>query len=163
MFILTRFLSLLMFINVSVGKDLDKTPPKRLINGQNEELFDFPSLASLSKRRIGAWFHYCSAVLVSPTKLVTAAHCVRNKKIINVRVSLGMVNLFGPPNEFEQVLRVDKFDMHDGSYITNDIAVITMATPAKLNKNVKVVVLAEKDSNYVRENCTISGWGRELM
>uniref|UniRef100_A0A2C9LKE2 Peptidase S1 domain-containing protein n=1 Tax=Biomphalaria glabrata TaxID=6526 RepID=A0A2C9LKE2_BIOGL len=71
-----------------------------------------------------------------------------------------MVNLFGPPNEFEQVLRVDKFDMHDGSYITNDIAVITMATPAKLNKNVKVAVLAEKDSNYVRENCTISGWGR---
>lgn len=71
-------------------------------------------------------------------QLVTAAHCVRNKKIINVRVSLGMVNLFGPPNEFEQVLRVDKFDMHDGSYITSDIAVITMATPAKLNKNVKV-------------------------
>ncbi|KAK6990609.1 fibrinolytic enzyme isozyme C, partial [Biomphalaria glabrata] len=73
--------------------------------------------------------------------VLTAAHCVGSSTANNFRVLVGLLNLYGPPNEFEQTIYVSKIDVYestlvDGRYL-HDIAVITLATSARLNRNVQ--------------------------
>ncbi|KAK6979776.1 fibrinolytic enzyme isozyme C, partial [Biomphalaria glabrata] len=75
--------------------------------------------------------------------VLTAAHCVVEKTAENARVSVGMLNIYGPPNEYEQTLSVSKIYIHENyenrliRYNPYDLAVLTLATPARLNKNVQ--------------------------
>ncbi|KAI8774093.1 fibrinolytic enzyme, isozyme C, partial [Biomphalaria glabrata] len=73
--------------------------------------------------------------------VLTAAHCVGSSTANNFRVLVGLLNLYGPPNEFEQTIYVSKINVYestlvDGRYL-HDIAVITLATSARLNRNVQ--------------------------
>ena len=42
----------------------------------------------------------------------------------------------------------------------NDIALIKLSTPAKLNNNVKIASLAERRAKFLDQECVLSGWGR---
>ena len=44
--------------------------------------------------------------------------------------------------------------------LPNDIALIELSTPAKLNKNVQIASLAEKGADFVGEECKLAGWGK---
>ncbi|KAK0065561.1 chymotrypsin-like elastase family member 1, partial [Biomphalaria pfeifferi] len=54
-----------------------------------------------------------------------------------------MLNIYGPPNEYEQTLSVSKIYIHENyenklkRYNPYDLAVLTLATPARLNRNVQ--------------------------
>ena len=43
--------------------------------------------------------------------------------------------------------------------LPNDIALIELSTPAKLNKDVQIASLAEKEVDFVGHECVLSGWG----
>ncbi|KAK6990613.1 fibrinolytic enzyme isozyme C, partial [Biomphalaria glabrata] len=73
--------------------------------------------------------------------VLTAAHCVDGSTANDFRVLVGLLNLYGPPNEFEQTIYVSKIDVYESDPIErryrHDIAVITLATSARLNRNVQ--------------------------
>nr|KAI8763816.1 fibrinolytic enzyme; isozyme C-like isoform X1 [Biomphalaria glabrata] len=137
---------------------------KRIINGTNAELYDFPSQVGIFYRRDNNWTLECGGVLIKPDKVLTAAHCMKGVKAINVKVSVGMLNKFGPPTQYEQIIYVKRIKIHEDfdakAILINDLAILTLANPAILNNNVKVAQLAVDSSDFFDKLCIVSGWGK---
>ncbi|XP_055892943.1 fibrinolytic enzyme, isozyme C-like isoform X2 [Biomphalaria glabrata] len=137
---------------------------KRIIYGTNAELYDIPSQVGIFYRRENNWTLECGGVLIKPDKVLTAAHCMKGVKAINVKVSVGMLNKFGPPTQYEQIIYVKRIKIHEDfdakAILINDLAILTLANPAILNNNVKVAQLAVDSSDFFDKLCIVSGWGK---
>ncbi|XP_049825226.1 brachyurin-like isoform X3 [Aethina tumida] len=103
--------------------------------------------------------YLCGGSLVSKKFVLTAGHCTSIAE--KVLVILGAHNL----SEFEssqQRIWSASITTHPNYHKTfNDIGVVQLSTPARLNSYVQVVPLANRRSgkfNYVA--ATLSGWGR---
>ena len=68
-----------------------------------------------------------------------------------------------------QSLELDYAKHHPGYNLTNffqnhvfpeDIGLIKLSTPVKLNNNVKIASLAEKGTSFSDQECIVAGWGR---
>ncbi|KAK0069913.1 transmembrane protease serine 11G [Biomphalaria pfeifferi] len=173
---LINFLILLHDILLTNGQAIDSIGKlrKRISNGDEAQLFEFPFQVAIRKNYDGIWYLECGGVLVAPDKVLTTYSCVTRTKPNNVRVSVGVLNMFGPPNQYEQTIYVSKIYRHEsikddqfevlGSH---NIAVLTLITPAKLNQNVQIASLAENVSKYLETyetmemepRCKMSGWG----
>uniref|UniRef100_A0A2C9KU18 Peptidase S1 domain-containing protein n=1 Tax=Biomphalaria glabrata TaxID=6526 RepID=A0A2C9KU18_BIOGL len=139
-------------------------PRKRIVNGQDAQLFDIPSLVALYRRNGGSWELFCGAVLIASNKVLTAAHCANRIATSDLRAVFGFLNYFGPPTGYEQVVSISKINVHEDDWDIDgiriyDIAVLTLATPVRPIKNVKVAKLADKIDGYVNTYCIMSGWG----
>ncbi|KAH9523399.1 hypothetical protein Btru_039932 [Bulinus truncatus] len=141
---------------------------KRIVNGEKAELYAHPHQASLQLYQAPyGWYHICGAVLIGTNKLVTAAHCVEGQNYRNLRIEVGALNLFEPPNAYEQTVAVASFTIHpqyngNGNGIPNDIAVIYLASHVTYNKNVQPATLAPTGSSFANSQCVITGWGRTV-
>nr|KAI8753868.1 fibrinolytic enzyme; isozyme C-like [Biomphalaria glabrata] len=140
-------------------------PGKRIVNGQNASMFEIPYQTQLQIRFYGVWRQWCGGVLVTPNKVFTAAHCLDDTTADNYRVVVGAINLYGPSNEYEQTHYVSRIDTYEPitREITvtdpHDIAVITLATSATLNRNVQAARLSKNVQTKPASQCMMSGWG----
>ncbi|KAI8773534.1 serine protease 55 isoform B, partial [Biomphalaria glabrata] len=67
--------------------------------------------------------------------VVAPANCLKDHLPKDVRVSLGKVN-----KTHQQIIYVSRIDKHEDFQwyeLPNDIALLTLSTPAKLDKNVQ--------------------------
>ncbi|KAK0056261.1 fibrinolytic enzyme isozyme C, partial [Biomphalaria pfeifferi] len=76
--------------------------------------------------------------------VLTAAHCVEGVDVSDLRAVVGLLNLYGPPTGYEQFVSISKINMYEDHWLINnneiyDIAVLTLATPVRPNKNVETV------------------------
>ncbi|KAI8774159.1 fibrinolytic enzyme, isozyme C [Biomphalaria glabrata] len=170
---LTMYLLLLnslfiLFIgfNESNGRALDSSKlQKRIISGEDAELFQIPYVAAVTIRKDNAWYAICTGVLVTENKVLTAAHCVEKFTASNFLIFVGVIRFYGPYSGYEQFSYVSKIDVHDGDMGSNpglplrDLAVLTLAVPAILSRNVQVVQLSANSALYFNTECTITGWG----
>ncbi|CAL1542435.1 unnamed protein product, partial [Lymnaea stagnalis] len=158
----TVFLCLMAVVLAEDGLD------KRIVNGEKAELYAHPHQASLQLYQDPhGWYHICGAVLIGTNKLVTAAHCVQGQDPRNLRVEVGVLNLFDPPNAYEQTISVASILIHpsyneNGNAYPNDIAILYLSGPVTYNKNVQPAALAPKGSSFANEQCIITGWGRTI-
>ncbi|KAI5627111.1 chymotrypsin B1 precursor, partial [Silurus asotus] len=154
-------LSCLAFIGATYGCGVPAISPvvtgyARIVNGEEAVPHSWPWQVSLQD---STGFHFCGGSLVNEYWVVTAAHC-------NVRTS--HVVVLGEHDrssnaENVQVMKIAKSIRHPNynSYtINNDVAVIKLATPAKLSPRVSPVCLAETSDNFAGGmKCVTSGWG----
>ncbi|KAI8773536.1 trypsin [Biomphalaria glabrata] len=104
----------------------------------------FPSQVEVSVwySHFNLWYIFCNGVLIALNK--------------DIRVSLGKVN-----KTHQQIIYVSRVDKHEDFQWyewPNDIAIVTLSTPAKLDKNVQVAKLAVNSSIYVETSCMTYGW-----
>uniref|UniRef100_A0A2C9L242 Peptidase S1 domain-containing protein n=1 Tax=Biomphalaria glabrata TaxID=6526 RepID=A0A2C9L242_BIOGL len=160
--IATSLVLLLADINVTSGRARHSIGGfnKRVINGTNAELYDIPFQVGIFVRGKKEWKQQCGGTLIKIDKVLTAAHCMEDETAMNTKVAVGMLNIFGAPTQYEQFIYVKKIKMHEGyENVASDLAILTLATPAILNNNVKVAQLADDSSDFVDTPCIVSGWG----
>ncbi|XP_020915558.2 chymotrypsinogen A, partial [Exaiptasia diaphana] len=128
----------------------------RVINGQNASPHSWPWQISL--RRYG--YHTCGGSLISPTWVVTAAHCIHNRSPKDYTVVAGAHRRKGTTS-VQQTIRVSHFIKHpsyDDRRINNDIALLRLASPVQMSDKVGAVCLT-KIKPQPGKKCYITGWG----
>jgi len=137
----------------------------RIVQGTAVGLFAHPHQASLQVQSSGAWRHICGAVIISNTRILTAAHCLQGQTASRMQIKVGALNLDAAPNEYEQTVGVQSFVIHEAynqnaAGIPNDIGIIYLLTPLIFNANVQPATLAAKGSTFANTKCVITGWGQ---
>ncbi|XP_043509851.1 chymotrypsin-like elastase family member 2A isoform X3 [Frieseomelitta varia] len=152
--------------SVAEGKDAGRTTG-RIFNGKPSKRGSWPWQVSLQllHPKLGFIGHWCGGVLIEPTWVVTAAHCIHNE-LFNLPIGALWTAVVG---EWEldsggrgsARLPVERVILHErfNNYL-HDIALMKLARPAPLSKAVRTICLPEPEEELKNGQCVASGWGR---
>ncbi|CAG9858892.1 unnamed protein product [Phyllotreta striolata] len=143
---------------------------KRIINGTDAELTEFPWMALLSSRQFGSNDFVCGGTIINERYVLTAAHCVIDKDSL-VSVRLGEYDKNSPTdcykdycNDPHQDVSIEEVISHPNfneQTLENDVALLRVA-PIKFNqKNIRPICLpTEGEPDLINTRfLTLSGWG----
>lgn len=138
-----------------------------------EPTSDFPAVLMLQKRKKGVWGGLCSATVVGPKHLLTAAHCVDNDVqgpqtddiVDGVRINVGGDLANGPWIEAESwavpmgygIIGTPVIMSHDeelGLHVRADVAVVKLAEPLDIQP-----LPLGTEPPAVGQEVTLVGWG----
>uniref|UniRef100_A0A452V9B2 Peptidase S1 domain-containing protein n=1 Tax=Ursus maritimus TaxID=29073 RepID=A0A452V9B2_URSMA len=132
----------------------EKSETLEIIGGEPADILDFPWQVSI------LYFgkHLCGGSILSRWWILTAAHCFINKsksglEIIHGERRVGTKNLR---------MKVDKLITHpyfDSWFLDNDIALLLLKSPFKLDATKVPICLSEVTDIDRWRNCWVTGWG----
>ncbi|XP_026671226.1 chymotrypsin-like elastase family member 2A [Ceratina calcarata] len=154
-------------LNATVSSMNGRREVGRIFNGKPSKRGSWPWQVSLQllHPKLGFIGHWCGGVLIEPTWVVTAAHCIHND-LFNLPIGALWTAVVG---EWEldsggrgsARLPVERVVLHErfNNYM-HDIALMKLARPAPLSKMVRTICLPEPEEELANRQCTTSGWGR---
>ncbi|XP_076230898.1 chymotrypsinogen A [Calliopsis andreniformis] len=143
------------------------TTTGRIFNGKPSKRGSWPWQVSLQllHPKLGFIGHWCGGVLIEPTWVITAAHCIHND-LFNLPIGALWTAVVG---EWEldsggrgsARLPVERVILHErfNNYM-HDIALMKLARPAPLSKVVRTICLPDPEEELAKSHCVASGWGR---
>jgi len=128
----------------------------RVVNGFTSKEGAWPWIASLQMRGR----HFCGGTLITPTWVLTAAHCVERQAGMSIK--MGAHN-HGNREASAQNIAIKRIIRHPGysrNTLKADFALIELQKPATLNARVRLACLP-KSAQYPKpgSTCYIQGWG----
>ncbi|XP_055943506.1 transmembrane protease serine 9-like [Argiope bruennichi] len=130
-----------------------------IVNGREAKEGEFPWMVALYLNGTFA----CSSTLISPTIVMTAAHCVQFEDGIPPATSfygiVGNINREGPETriQFQEVVAHPQFDANQS--LDNDIAILRMCSPLEMDKWIQPICLPQDDRAFDIETVQTMGWG----
>ena len=148
-----------------------------IIGGKASKLQEFPFAAMIGVIKAnGQVKFYCGGSLINRRYVLSAAHCFGKTDVKATRVRLGEYDVTKPCDCLDGkcaplpqtvgVLEIRIHESFDRNLLVNDIALVRLAAPAKLNPGVGVVCLPGlSGSSAINHNlngkvATVIGWGR---
>ncbi|XP_072280855.1 uncharacterized protein [Pyxicephalus adspersus] len=104
-------------------------------------------------------YHFCGGSLINTLWVVSAAHCY-NKRI-EVRLGEHNIKELEGPEQFIKASTAIQHPQYDPNFLDNDIMLIRLRKPAKMNSRVKPISLPTRCA-MAGTRCLISGWGNTL-
>merc|ERR1712241_11060 len=137
---------------------------RRIVNGQEAPKNAYPFMAAIM--RVSSYSNnarqFCGGSLIDESHVLTAAHCIEGfsaSDVKTLRIYLGAHDIKTGSRSEHRVVRIIKHKDFNPSTLVNDIAILTLETPARMSNSVKTVCLPTVSSTYVNRRVTVSGWG----
>ncbi|CAG0882026.1 unnamed protein product [Cyprideis torosa] len=140
----------------------------KVIKGTASKPGAHPWQASLRVRAGGSSIHWCGAVVISSSHVLSAAHCLEDYPLKSYFVRVGDFDT-GDLETEEQDLEIDVAHVHqrkhEGVRYNNDVALLKLKgasarDPITFGSKVQPICLPPPGAKYeTGRNCTISGWG----
>uniref|UniRef100_A0A3B4AQP6 pancreatic elastase II n=1 Tax=Periophthalmus magnuspinnatus TaxID=409849 RepID=A0A3B4AQP6_9GOBI len=146
-----KFAILALFVAGAYGCGQSTFPPvlSRVVGGNDARKHSWPWQVSLQySAPSGNWYHTCGGTLISDQWVLTAAHCIGEKKY---RVYLGKHSMRNKQEPDSIAISPSKLFTHpeyDSWKIRNDIALIKLSTPVTFT-----------DVLPHGQPCYVTGWG----
>ncbi|KAL5280897.1 hypothetical protein ACFFRR_004730 [Megaselia abdita] len=136
----------------------------RLYGPEKDTAYDdreFPWVVEILFQEQAYQKHHCGGSLIHPQIVLTAAHCVQNKNVTDLRLRAGECDT-NPMCDFEkdQYRGVSEIVVHEEYYkggLYNDIALLMLDAPFEIDQYVRTVCLPPP--NVQSSNCFATGWG----
>lgn len=136
----------------------------RVISGSRTKRGHHPWQATIRARgRNGRSTHWCGAVILSKTHILTAAHC-----LVGFAKGAYYVRAGDHHSEIREDSEIEVFiedwyihkGFREGQQMNNDIALILLKNPIQFTNYIQPICLPNENTKYEPgKNCTISGWG----
>ncbi|EDV91198.1 chymotrypsin-2 [Drosophila grimshawi] len=144
----------------SVENEVDTLNATRINGGQvmNEPV---PFQVSMQMRRRGnRWIHFCSGSIISQQHVLTAAHCVDKLKASDISVLGGTLNWKAGGHRHYVVAKHVHPQYTPSSQIINDIALLQVSPPFKLQlAEIGTVHLGDSAPIGRQVPVRVTGWG----
>ena len=145
---------------LAFGCSVQAAPPglatPSIVGGAEVPAGQYPFVASIQLNNFG---HYCGAALISPDKLITAAHCV-NYDASDYSVLAGQTTLSAASGTRHAVRRIHVHPRYSRDRKA-DVAIIELATPIE---GIEPVTLGGLEgASYEQDGrlLTVAGWGHQ--
>jgi secreted trypsin-like serine protease len=133
---------------------------RKIINGVATPIADNPWQVAILRSDIPnpVYAQFCAGSYLSPTKIITAAHCVagRQRTSIEILASTARLDFGGLTSPVDDIAIHPQYNPQN---LDNDVAIISV----KVNQYAKPIAIASSadEINAVtsRENIDIAGWG----
>lgn len=106
----------------------------------------------------------CGGTLITPSVVLTAAHCVQNYSVSDLTIKAGEFdNRIRNKPIPSQTKRVSKISIHPNfnpGNLHNDIAVVFLEEAVQSNPVVDVICAPEPGMEVITDACLVTGWGR---
>ncbi|XP_055840045.1 lectizyme-like [Episyrphus balteatus] len=129
-------------------------PTGDIINGQEAEPHSAPYIVSLKTSS-----HFCAGSIISENLVLTAAHCLENKKFDVVAGLHNRQNQTGAAVRKALLSQSRKHSLYNGGVGPYDIGLIKIDPPFKFNATVNKIQLPPAGKNHSGEG-TLFGWGK---
>ncbi|NP_001166071.1 serine protease 133 precursor [Nasonia vitripennis] len=144
-------------------------PQTRIIGGETVNIQDYPYQISMRwTYGVPKPMHFCGGSIVSRYHIVTAAHCVDNKRTpdmlryIKIYTGTSRSDSTGGTGKAHTVKSVLVHPGYTGASTTylNDIAIVTLREPIDFNQYQKAINLPTQDVHYRQaSSAVVTGWG----
>ncbi|XP_012936003.1 trypsin alpha-3 [Aplysia californica] len=140
----------------------------RIVNGDNANRGTAPYIVSLQAVVANKSYHICGGSIISPTRILTAAHCLPYWGRFPHQVGVGFRSLeVGANAPGAAVIQVMAANVHENyeregvKGFPNDVAILELATPVPQSQWVQVIEMAKSDDgSFDEDECFLHGWGR---
>lgn len=129
-----------------------------IVGGKEAVPYSYPFMVSIQNK--DSERHFCGGALISPSTVITAAHCTKYKSARSLQVVVGEHNLSKKTGN-EQIRYVDKIIIHDDfSYSTlqNDISILHLSKPIDIGFAAQLITLPHANEKFSGKTKAI-GWG----
>lgn len=130
----------------------------KIVGGQPTTIEEHPHQISL--RLEGR--HICGGSIISPTRILTAAHCVQPDAAPEIySILAGTSNRTDVVNgQLRQITHFARHPNYDPNTKVNDVAIMQFQTPLEFGNNTRAIALPPQGELTADEaNVTVTGWG----
>ncbi|RNA26915.1 transmembrane protease serine 9-like [Brachionus plicatilis] len=153
-----------------VGQNVSQCSTKshlpRILNGLEATPNMYPWIVSLRLlKNQNLYDHFCAGVLVSNRVVITAAHCIINKKPSEILAVFGLYRRTDLSSiVMSNSYQISKVIIHENS-TENDIAILVVSKSVIFKENIKPICLSSGNrvDEFLERKARVIGWGLRVL